>query len=295
MVREVASSALVSAGTLHKPLDLEAYRVALSDTSVLDGDSKTRFERQEYLGDAIVGLAVARYSFVHFPQCDEGFLSAMRSRLVSRPTLALFAKRLELDKFKAENTSQRRLADAFESFVGAFFVDVKLQYDDEGRAYAAASDFVVGVMKTFAPEFVGPDDARPDISNYKGALNNLCLKWAQDTPTYKEVFYVNGDPPTFVFEVLCPIYGVTARGKGNTKRTAQQLAAKHALLQLNNNIEAEQTKNDHDNTDIKQHPDKKHILAQKIIHAEKTNLVKPELAILHEHTGYNAENDTFFF
>ena len=268
-VRELVSKALGSAGTLQEVFfDLEAYRLALSDVSLLDGERKRRFERQEYLGDAIVGLAVARQTFAEFPESDEGVLTDMRRRLASRPTLAFLAKRLDFDTFKAEDVSQRRLADAYESFVGARFLDAAAEFKDDGRAYAAASDFVVGTLKKFAPVYA-KGETGPDIRNYKGILNDICLKWSRMTPVYFDVDKY-GDPPHFVVEVSAAISYVVGKGEGPTKSRAHQVAARDFLLRLRDEMQAKQQLLDADDPNG----------IESRLHRERVDLIK--LSVLDE-------------
>jgi len=260
-VRELAEGALkkVLPDEENEIVNVEGYRVALWPMD--DGDERKRYQRQEYLGDAVVGLAVARYSFSTWPDLDEGGLTEMRARLVSRPTLAHFARCLDLSRFKVL-VSERQLADCFESFVGARFLDLAEQYDD-GEAYARASAFVVGVVHAFFQQQelqqpslsvsgsgsgVGSGGGRkdqqlapplPNVANYKGALNNVCHKWAQSPPIYTQIG--DGVPypphkPSFHFLVTAPVANVSADGVGATKQRAQADAAKKALHKIRNKL-----------------------------------------------------------
>jgi ribonuclease-3 len=85
-------------------------------------------ERLEYLGDAVLSLVVADYLYMMFPFKDEGFLTQMRSKIVSRAQLNDLSKRLGLDRLI--QTSQIGLAqfrsipgDTFEAFIGAMYLD----------------------------------------------------------------------------------------------------------------------------------------------------------------------------
>jgi len=85
-------------------------------------------ERLEYLGDAVLSSVVADYLFRKFPYKEEGFLTEMRSRLVSRSTLNKLSKKLGIDKLIeseafCNNHSKSLYGDAFEAFVGAIYLD----------------------------------------------------------------------------------------------------------------------------------------------------------------------------
>lgn len=85
-------------------------------------------ERLEYLGDAVLGSIVADFLFKKFPYKDEGFLTEIRSRIVSRQNLNLLSRKLGLDKLvqtnrEAQTLGSSILGDAFEAFVGAMYLD----------------------------------------------------------------------------------------------------------------------------------------------------------------------------
>lgn len=85
-------------------------------------------ERLEYLGDAVLGSVVADFLFKKFPFKDEGFLTEMRSRIVSRSNLNSLSRKLGIDRLveasKDNNvTHSSILGDAFEAFIGAVYLD----------------------------------------------------------------------------------------------------------------------------------------------------------------------------
>ncbi len=85
-------------------------------------------ERLEYLGDAVLGVVVADYLFRRFPYKSEGFLTEMRSKIVSRSSLNKLSNKLGLKNFMYfSNADVRQMksvgGDAFEAFVGALYLD----------------------------------------------------------------------------------------------------------------------------------------------------------------------------
>lgn len=85
-------------------------------------------ERLEYLGDAVLGSVVADFLFKKFPYKDEGFLTEMRSRIVSRSNLNLLSKKLGIDNLVQMSddlgtTGTSIMGDAFEAFIGALYLD----------------------------------------------------------------------------------------------------------------------------------------------------------------------------
>jgi ribonuclease-3 len=89
---------------------------------------KLNNERLEYLGDAVLSAIVADYLFRRFPYKNEGFLTEMRSKLVSRSTLNRLSKKLGLEKMVVSDADQNYKSrsaggDAFEAFIGAMYLD----------------------------------------------------------------------------------------------------------------------------------------------------------------------------
>lgn len=85
-------------------------------------------ERLEYLGDSILSAVVSDYLYKRFPTKDEGFLTEMRSKIVSRSSLNKLAQKLGLDELIRSTASENQLmksagGNAFEAFVGAIYLD----------------------------------------------------------------------------------------------------------------------------------------------------------------------------
>ncbi len=113
------------------PGNIFLYQQALRHKSasiIRKNGQKINNERQEYLGDAILGAVVADYLFKRFPNKDEGFLTEMRSKIVSRSSLNRLAAKLgihELIRFSSADNRILKTAggNAFEAFVGAMYLD----------------------------------------------------------------------------------------------------------------------------------------------------------------------------
>ena len=116
------------------PSNLNLYRMAFRHRSVaisLKNGTKSSNERLEFLGDAILGAVVAEMLFKRYPYKNEGFLTEMRSKIVSRVNLNQLARKLgfnELVEYDAKmvnygNKQSSLLGDAFEAFIGAVYLD----------------------------------------------------------------------------------------------------------------------------------------------------------------------------
>jgi ribonuclease-3 len=152
------------------PRDVSVYREALrhksADSVRITGLSASN-ERLEYLGDAILGAIIAQYLFTIYPNQDEGFLTKMRSKLVSRTNLNKLATILDLQLVIEENlnpTSVKRslLGNALEALIGALYLQ---------KGYSKTYKLVVALFqKQFDLKLVESEE-----TDYKSKL----LIWAQ--------------------------------------------------------------------------------------------------------------------
>ncbi len=112
------------------PGNIFLYKLALQHKSVAKkvvNGFKLSNERLEYLGDAVLSSIVADYLFKTFPYKDEGFLTEMRSRIVSRSQLNKLGQKLGLNKLILSSSESRiqcksMCGDAFEDFIGALYI-----------------------------------------------------------------------------------------------------------------------------------------------------------------------------
>ncbi len=112
------------------PGNVSLYKLAFLHKSVAveQNGHKVSNERMEYLGDAVLSSIVADYLFKKFPYKEEGFLTEMRSKLVSREQLNKLSRRIGLAKFIQSNQDSKSFfrsmeGDAFEAFIGAIYID----------------------------------------------------------------------------------------------------------------------------------------------------------------------------
>ena len=187
------------------------------------------YERMEYLGDAVLELAISDELYRRCPGLTEGELTKGRSTLVCRESLAQVARKLHLGDFlflgKGEEASGGRLRDsilaaAFESLVAAVYLD---------RDYAEARRVILTVMAEELEAFLGggmPQD------NPKSSLQEYVQGQGLPTPQYRLVSSEGPDHgPVFTIEVLVgeKLMGV---GHGGNKASAEQTAARAALRRL---------------------------------------------------------------
>lgn len=178
---------------------------------------KEDYERLEFLGDAVLELTVSEYLFNTYTDMDEGKLTKLRSSLVCEPSLALCAKELELSEYirvgKGDDMQGSRyrdsiVSDVFEAVIGAMYLDGGM---DAARA--------------FVERFVLKDhEKKTAFTDSKSILQNYVQKNGM-TLEYKLVAQ-NGPDHDRTYEMAALINGKEeARGKGHTKKAAQQQAA----------------------------------------------------------------------
>jgi ribonuclease-3 len=182
-------------------------------------------ERLEFLGDAILGFLCAEHLFRAYPTLSEGELTDARAALVKAPTLASFARRLQLGDYlrmgKGEQRSGGRkrdplLAAAFEALLGALYLDGSL---DEVRR------FLLPLLEEGARSVIGAGRLKDD----KSLLQELAQAHLGITPSYR---IVAEEGPAhhrrYTVEVLLGSQ-VAGQGQGHNKQSAEQEAARQAL------------------------------------------------------------------
>ncbi len=185
-------------------------------------------ERLEFLGDALIDLAVAHELYALHPEWSEGELTASRSAMVRDDSLARLASALDLGQHllmgRGEEASGGRerpsnLAAAFEAVVGALFLD---------QGYEAARDFVFRVTSTHLPDLIEQDAPKSP----KSALQEMAQGQALGTPSYRIVEETGLDHQR-MFTAEVEVGGtVMGRGAGRRKAQAQEEAARQALEYL---------------------------------------------------------------
>ena len=185
-------------------------------------------ERLEFLGDSVLGLIIANYLYNKYPDCDEGFLTKIKTKLVNGLQLSKLAKQINLGKYilmsnHVQNIkgrdSQKILEDAFEAFLAAIFMDL---------GYDAVNSFVINLIDSLDFTQVLIED------NFKDILLKYSQKvFKNSTPEY---FLVTSDGPPHnrTFTVIVSINDVKYEtGTAKSKKQAEQIASENTLKKLN--------------------------------------------------------------
>ncbi|WP_040948621.1 ribonuclease III [Gorillibacterium massiliense] len=187
-------------------------------------------ERLEFLGDAVLELTVSDYLFRKYPDRSEGEMTKLRASIVCEPSLVGFAERLDFGSFvllgKGEEQTGGRtrpalLADVFESFIGALYLDQGLQ---------AVRDFL---DQHLFPHIDG--DGKAVVTDYKTRLQEHTQQFGPGVLEYR---IAEERGPAHEKEFVSEVYmdgTLLGAGSGRSKKEAEQHAAQEALSKLNVN------------------------------------------------------------
>jgi ribonuclease-3 len=152
------------------PSNLSLYKLAFSHRSLAletAGGNRLSNERLEYLGDAVLGAVIAEMLFKKYPFKDEGFLTEMRSRIVSREYLKQLAVRIGIDEMLQTDAgpgSYRSMyGDAFEAFIGAIYLD---------KGYEATKRYILH-------RIIRPHVDLAEIESTEKNFKSVLLNWGQ--------------------------------------------------------------------------------------------------------------------
>jgi ribonuclease III len=217
-----------------KPKNLEIYRLATLHSSVAKENGrgfKESNERLEYLGDAILGAAVADFLFKKFPYKNEGFLTEIRSRIVNRESLNLLARKIgvgNIVQFDQKNVQLQQviLGNTLEAIVGAVYLD---------KGYLSCKKFVVN--KLIVPH-INLEELVNTHVNFKSKL----IEWSQREGKEVRFEIVSVTKGRHHKEFTAQVFienEATGTGYGNSKKKAEQDAAFKACekLELTKNLE----------------------------------------------------------
>lgn len=207
--------------------DQQLYEQAFIHRSYLN-ETKQKLvsnERLEFLGDSILSFVVSKSLIAQYPDFNEGMLTNLRSLLVNTKNLAILAKSLEFGKLlklsRGEEESKGRendslLANCFEAFIGALFLD---------QGLSSVEKFLSKVLLSQSEDFV----KNKVLKDPKSLLQEHIQSQKQKSPLYK-VLQEEGPPHAKVFTVGAYTDDILlGTGTGKSKQEAEENAAKQAL------------------------------------------------------------------
>jgi ribonuclease-3 len=209
------------------PSNLAVYKLATlhSSRAIEKEGFRESNERLEYLGDAILGAAIADYLFKKYPFKDEGFLTEIRSRIVNRESLNQIARKIGIQTIvqydsKNQQLQQVILGNTLEALVGAIYLD---------KGYLQCKKFVINKL---VQPYLDLDVVVSSTTNHKSKV----IEWAQRNS--QEIRFEITDTKNgrngreFMAQVYIgqQPYGL---GYGLTKKKAEQHAALKTIELLN--------------------------------------------------------------
>lgn len=215
-----------------KPLSLECYRRAFTHRSSnkLDSDGNAlNYERLEFLGDAMLSSVIAAHLFNKVPSGDEGYLTKMRSKIVSREHLNELGRDLNLIRFieskvPVQHFGENIHGNIFEALVGAIYLD---------RGYSYCEKFI---QKRVITPYVDISKLEGKVISYKSLLIEWCQK--EKRAFHYDVFEDNGIGGERLFGVKLSIDNkVIAKARAASKKKAEEIASKRAYFAFQNKID----------------------------------------------------------
>ncbi|MBR4849974.1 MAG: ribonuclease III [Alistipes sp.] len=200
------------------PNNIELYKVALIHKSAsIDVEGQTiNNERLEFLGDAVIESITSDYLFIEYPHYDEGKLTKLRSKLVSRQSLNAIACKLGLDKLiicshTISATQKHLFGDAFEAMMGAIYLD---------QGYNFANRLLINNIYS---ERISLEEVDETETDFKSRL----IEWGQKnhhTVVFRTKAHQEGSHRDFRCTILIDNLEV-GHGIGSSKKEAEQSAA----------------------------------------------------------------------
>jgi ribonuclease-3 len=215
-----------------KPKQLSFYKKAFIHRSIKEIDKASglpiNYERLEFLGDAMLGAVIASYLFKEVPSGDEGYLTQMRSKIVSREHLNELGKDFDLFRFVKSNVTKSKFGEnihgnIFEALVGAIFLD---------RGYNYCHKFI---YKRVITPYVDVPKLEGKITSYKSIFIEWCQKVKKSF--HFEVYEDTGNDTIKHFSVKLYLdKKIIAKGRATSKKKAEETASKRAYYAFQNEI-----------------------------------------------------------
>ena len=215
-----------------KPKKIHYYERAFTHRSTNKKDDKGNpfnYERLEYVGDAILGAVVAHYLYVSILDANEGYLTKMRSKIVSRSHLNKIGKSLNLISLLNSKLDHAKFGDnihgnIFEALVGAVFLD---------RGYNISEQFI---FNSVIDPHVDLDQLEGKVISYK----SLMVEWCQKEKM--KIHYARcqdeGVDEVKHFSVLLKIDGkIIAKARATSRKKAEEKVSQRGYFALQDKIQ----------------------------------------------------------
>lgn len=210
------------------PGNITLYKLAFRHSSAaqqIQNGAKDSNERLEFLGDSVISTVVADYLFKKFPYKDEGFLTKMRSKMVSRAQHNQLAVKFGLNKFIESNSNRFGTSpasingDAYEALIGAIYLD---------KGFQTAQEFI---LTRIINVYIDMDEMETKEVDFKSKF----IEWAQkEKKDFRFELFNDGATSAdkqYVMQLLVD-NEVVGSAQHFSKKRAEQLAAEQACIAL---------------------------------------------------------------
>ncbi|MGO3182786.1 MAG: ribonuclease III [Aequorivita sp.] len=217
-----------------KPKDIFLYETAFTHRSTNEKNPSGQpqnYERLEFLGDAMLGAVIAAHLFKKVPEGNEGYLTKMRSKVVSREHLNELGRDLQLVKFLKTTVPTQQFSgniygNVFEALVGAIYLD---------RGFKYCEKFI---YKRVIKPYVDIKKLEGKVISYKSLLIEWCQKHKK--PFNFEIYEDTGKDELKHFAVRLKVEDeIVAKARATSKKKAEERAAKRAYYKLQVKIDSE--------------------------------------------------------
>ena len=216
-----------------KPKNISWYQRAFTHRSLNQKDEKgnpLNYERLEFLGDAMLGVIISKHLFKEVPNGNEGYLTKMRSKIVSRQHLNELGKELQLNTYLESKIGPEQFGDniygnLFEALIGAIYLD---------RGHDYCERFIR--MRVIDPH-VDIERLEGKVMSYKSLMIEWCQKQKKDF--HFEIAEDQGvdDRPHFSVKFTID-QRVVSRARETSKKRAEEKAAQRAYYAMQDHINA---------------------------------------------------------
>lgn len=216
-----------------KPKNLSLYETAFTHRSTNEKNESGQpqnYERLEFLGDAMLGAVIAAHLYKKVPEGNEGYLTKMRSKVVSREHLNELGRDLNLVKLLKSSVPTQQFSgningNVFEALVGAIYLDRGIKYCEKF------------IQKRVIKPYVDIKKLEGKVISYKSLLIEWCQKHKKNF--HFEIYEDNGKDELKHFAVRLKIDNeVVAKARATSKKKAEEQAAKRAYYKLQTKIDS---------------------------------------------------------
>jgi len=214
-----------------KPKNLKFYKTAFTHRSMNIKDDKghpINYERLEFLGDAMLSAVIATHLYIEVPSGDEGYLTKMRSKIVSRMHLNELGKDLNLIRLVKSKIPKGQFGDnihgnLFEALLGAIYLD---------KGYKSCEAFI---YKRVILPYVDIEKLEGKVISYKSLLIEWCQK---EKKIFRyDVYEDTGNDEVRHFSVKLLIdQKIVSKARATSKKKAEEKASKRAYFVFQNQI-----------------------------------------------------------